>query len=220
MSISFCQLFSMSTIYTCYMHFISTIWASNILLISVFALVTNAACFSLQEYERRIADMEEAREKALQELTEHYEVKLEEMKLQLEQASDEQRHQLKESEELQRQTEEDADREILDVKNNYERKLRQRWEENTKLRGEVGILSKKVGSLQEEIKMLKDEIQRLKQEVKKRDGIIASLKTDIDGLKKEIQERDDTIQDKVLQQTYMIIILIARELPTWHIAVY
>ena len=151
----------------------------------------------LQEYERRIADMEEAREKALQELTEHYEVKLEEMKLQLEQASDEQRHQLKESEELQRQTEEDADREILDVKNNYERKLRQRWEENTKLRGEVGILSKKVGSLQEEIKSLKDEIQRLKQEVKKRDGIITSLKTDIEGLKKEIQERDDTIQDKV-----------------------
>ena len=153
--------------------------------------------FFLQEYERRIADMEEAREKALQELTEHYEVKLEDMKLQLEQASDEQRHQLKESEELQRQTEEDADREILDVKNNYERKLRQRWEENTKLRGEVGILSKKVGSLQEEIKNLKDEIQRLKQEVKKRDGIIASLKTDIEGLKKEIQERDDTIQDKV-----------------------
>ena len=59
------------------------------------------------------------------------------------QAADEQRQQMKEGEELQRQTEEDADREILDLKNHYELQLRQRLEENTKLRGEVGILSKK-----------------------------------------------------------------------------
>ena len=101
----------------------------------------------LKDYERRITDMEDAREKALQELTEHYQAKLQEKEVQLDQASDEQRQQLRESEELQRQTEEDADREILDLKNRYERQLRQRWEENTKLRGEVGILSKKVSSL-------------------------------------------------------------------------
>ena len=88
--------------------------------------------------------MEEAREKALQELTEHYEAKLQEKNLQLEQASDEQRHQLKESEELQKQTEEDADREILDLKNRYERQLRQRMDEINKLKGDVGIYTKKV----------------------------------------------------------------------------
>ncbi len=99
---------------------------------------------SPQDYERRLTDMEEAREKALQELTEHYQAKLQEKEVQLDQASDELRQQLKESEELQRQTEEDADREILDLKNHYERQLRQKFEENTKLRGEVGILSKKV----------------------------------------------------------------------------
>lgn len=88
--------------------------------------------------------MEEAREKALQELTEYYEAKIQEKNMQLEQAADEQRQQLKEGEELQRQTEEDADHEILDLKNRYERQLRQRREENTKLRGEVGILTKKV----------------------------------------------------------------------------
>lgn len=104
--------------------------------------------FFLKDYERRITDMEDAREKALQELTEHYQAKLQEKEVQLDQASDEQRQQLRESEELQRQTEEDADREILDLKNRYERQLRQRWEENTKLRGEVGILSKKVSTIQ------------------------------------------------------------------------
>ena len=59
------------------------------------------------------------------------------------QAADEKRQQTREGEELQRQTEEDADREILDLKNNYERQLRQSMEKNTKLRGEVGILGKK-----------------------------------------------------------------------------
>ncbi len=91
--------------------------------------------------------MDEAREKALQELTEYYESKLQEKNILIEQASDEQRQQLREGEELQRQTEEDADREILDLKNRYERQLRQRREENTKLRGEVGILTKKVITL-------------------------------------------------------------------------
>ena len=40
---------------------------------------------SLQDYERRLSDMEEARERALQELTEHYEAKLQEKNIQLEQ---------------------------------------------------------------------------------------------------------------------------------------
>lgn len=93
--------------------------------------------------------MEEAREKALQELTDYYEAKIQEKNAQLDQAADEQRQQLKEGEELQRQTEEDADREILDLKNRYERMLRQRREENTKLRGEVGILTKKVRTTQQ-----------------------------------------------------------------------
>lgn len=149
-----------------------------------------------EDYERRLSDMEEARERALQELTEHYEAKLQEKNIQLEQAADEKRQQTREGEELQRQTEEDADREILDLKNNYERQLRQSMEKNTKLRGEVGILGKKVGTLQEDMNGLRSDIQHLKLEVKKRDGVIASLKTDIEGLKREIQERDATIHDK------------------------
>lgn len=109
--------------------------------------------------------------------------------------------------------EDDTDQEILALKNNYERQLREQTDENLKLRGDTGILKKKVtlkkvdsiilfvhlkvDSLQNEISELKAEIQQLKQEVKKREGIINSLRSDIEGMKKEIQERDDTIRDKV-----------------------
>ena len=41
----------------------------------------------MQDYERRITDMEDAREKALQELTEYYEAKLQDKNMQLEQVS-------------------------------------------------------------------------------------------------------------------------------------
>lgn len=42
-----------------------------------------------------------------------------------------------------RQTEEDADQEILQLKNKYEWQLRKRQEECTKLKGELGLQTKK-----------------------------------------------------------------------------
>ena len=57
---------------------------------------------------------------------------------------DESRQNQKEYEETRRQIEEDADREILDIKNKYERRLRDEKEANSRLKGETGILTKKV----------------------------------------------------------------------------
>ena len=54
------------------------------------------------------------------------------------------RQQHREYEETKRQIEEDADREILDVKNKYERRLRDEIETNMRLKGESGIMRKKV----------------------------------------------------------------------------
>lgn len=71
--------------------------------------------------------------------------KLEEKNQQLDQALDESRQNQKEYEETSRQIEEDADREILDMKNKYERRLRDEKEANSRLKGETGILTKKVG---------------------------------------------------------------------------
>ena len=51
---------------------------------------------------------------------------------------------MREHEETKRQIEEDADREILDIKNKYERRLRDEKEQNLRLKGETGIMRKKV----------------------------------------------------------------------------
>lgn len=45
---------------------------------------------------------------------------------------------------MKKQIEEDADREILDIKNKYERRLRDEKEANMRLKGETGIMRKKV----------------------------------------------------------------------------
>ena len=60
------------------------------------------------------------------------------------QESDEHRQQQREAEEMLRQTEEDTDQEILQLKNKYEWQLRKRQEECTKLKGELGLRTKKV----------------------------------------------------------------------------
>ena len=62
----------------------------------------------------------------------------------LKQSQDESRQQLREYEETKKQIEEDADREILDIKNKYERRLREEKEANLRLKGETGIMRKKV----------------------------------------------------------------------------
>ena len=61
------------------------------------------------------------------------------------QAHHEATQQQREYDETKRQIEEDADREILDIKNKYERRLRDEIETNMRLKGESGIMRKKVG---------------------------------------------------------------------------
>ena len=50
----------------------------------------------------------------------------------------------RESEETRKQIEEDGDREMLDTKNKYEKRLRDEQETNLKLKNDSGIMRKKV----------------------------------------------------------------------------
>lgn len=149
-----------------------------------------------EDYDRQLVEMEESKQRALEELTEYYETKIQEMTTKLEQSNDETRQQTREYEETKKQIEEDADREILDIKNKYERRLRDEKEANMRLKGETGIMKKKFTSLQKEIDDHKEEIKKYQADKAKLENIIRNLEKDILGLKKEIQERDDTIQDK------------------------
>ncbi|KAL5255192.1 hypothetical protein ACHWQZ_G014581 [Mnemiopsis leidyi] len=149
-----------------------------------------------EEYERQLAAKSESHKQALREQTEQYETKLHEKIGQLEAAHDEMRQTMRIHEETKKQIEEDADREILDIKNMYERRLREEKEGNMRLTGETGIMKKKFKSQEQEIEALKSDINNLNTEKNKLNGVIKSLEKDILGLKKEIQERDETIQDK------------------------
>ena len=80
------------------------------------------------------------------------------------QSNDETRQQTREYEETKKQIEEDADREILDIKNKYERRLRDEKESNTRLKGETGIMKKKVSNQKKQLIFLiffKDMSQRM-----------------------------------------------------------
>lgn len=114
------------------------------------------------------------------------------------QSHQENRTQTREYDETKRQFEEDNDREVLDMKIKYEKRLKEEREANAKLKGETGIMKKKFTSLQKEIDDLKEEIKTKLSEIAKLNNVIKNLEKDVQGLKKEIQERDETIQDKVI----------------------
>lgn len=150
-----------------------------------------------ESYESQISEMTAAKERMCEELTTFFENKLNEKTQLMEALKKENREQVMEHEVTKRLVEEDADREILDLKTQYERRLREERESNARLRGESGIMKKKFASLQKEIDDHKEEIKKFHGETQKLNNVIRSQEKDIQGLKKEIQERDETIQDKV-----------------------
>lgn len=54
------------------------------------------------------------------------------------------RQQLQAHEEIKKQIEEDEDREILEMKIKYERRLVEQKESNLQLKGEIGVMNKRV----------------------------------------------------------------------------
>ncbi|XP_022235614.1 cilia- and flagella-associated protein 57-like, partial [Limulus polyphemus] len=147
-------------------------------------------------YEQQIQEMETTHQKAVQELVDYYEHSLTERETKLEQAKDEAQLKQREEEELRKLIEEEADDEIVQLRTNYERQLRQEKETNMQLLGDNSILKKKFTSQQRDVEEHKNEIQRQHAEQQKLQGIIKNLDKDIHSLKREVQERDETIQDK------------------------
>uniref|UniRef100_A0A1I8GFC8 WD_REPEATS_REGION domain-containing protein n=1 Tax=Macrostomum lignano TaxID=282301 RepID=A0A1I8GFC8_9PLAT len=144
----------------------------------------------MEKHSKEVQDMEAANnQKLMMEYEKYQELQSKSQKMQ-----EDYERQLQEMEEARQKK--DADREILDSKIKYEKRLREEKESNTKLKSESGIMKKKFTSLQKEIDDHKDEIKKLQTENQKLNNVIRNLQKDIDGLKKEIQERDETIQDK------------------------
>ena len=99
-------------------------------------------------------------------------------------------------EEILKQTEEDADKEILEMKTRYEVDLKKEKESNVKLLGELGILKKKHFAVHKDLEEQKTSISSMNSEQSRLETVIKGLEKDIQELKREIRGRDETVQCK------------------------
>lgn len=104
--------------------------------------------------------------------------------------------QTKEHELIKQQIEDDADREIYELKENHEKELKEEQDLNIHLRSEAAVVKKKLLAAQKETDDLKHKLFTMETDHIKFKGIIQNLEKDIMTIKKEIQERDQTIEEK------------------------
>jgi len=146
--------------------------------------------------ERQLDELEKEKTRALEDHAEFWENKLLEKSGQLDAANEEKREAEREHNEVRRQIELDADREILSIKNQYERILKEERETSLHLKGDNGILQKKFKSMVQEIDEQKAKREEMEGEQKKLLAHIRALEKEILSGKKDCEERDETIQDK------------------------
>ena len=103
---------------------------------------------------------------------------------------------IKSMEEILKQTEEDADKEILEMKTKYEKDLKHERETLVKVRGELGILKKKHFNSQRDLESQKDDLDWMGKEQIRFKNEIRINEKDKGDLKKEMKGRDNTILEK------------------------
>lgn len=97
------------------------------------------------------------------------------------------------------QLEEDADKEIEQLKKKYDTKLHLERDATLRLKGENGIMKKKFSALQKDIEDQRESIKEMVEEEKKLSNYIKKLEDRIQSHKEEIEERDRTIGEKEKQ---------------------
>ncbi|KAJ8957344.1 hypothetical protein NQ318_004823 [Aromia moschata] len=102
----------------------------------------------------------------------------------------------KKHEVIKQQIEDDADREIYELKEAHEKELKEEQDLNVRVRGEAAAMKKKFLTSQKETDDLKHRLFCMENDNVKFKGIIINLEKEIADTKKEIQERDQTIEDK------------------------
>jgi regulator of replication initiation timing len=150
-------------------------------------------------YEKQLQDLEKRDAEKLQKTVTKYEDIIHENKIQLEEVSDEMTHKEHVHQYLITQMEDDADREILAVRTDYENLLYEERQSNLKLKGEAGMMRNRFMASQKDVEGLKRHVERVQAEYAEFHKNIHDLGKQIADLKKEIIERDATIQDKEKQ---------------------
>lgn len=98
--------------------------------------------------------------------------------------------------ETMRQLELDTDREIEELKEDKETRLKAERDDKVRLRGQAGIHKRNGEELNRQMQQKDDELMRYKEEERKKEEKIAQLNKERDHNAKEIRQRDSTIGDK------------------------
>ncbi|KYN38346.1 WD repeat-containing protein 65 [Trachymyrmex septentrionalis] len=149
-----------------------------------------------ENFEKQLKDLEKRDAEQLQTTVAKYEAMLYEKKTQLEETFDEMMHKERVHEHLMRQVEDDADREILEIRTKYENLLYEEKQISLKLKGEAGVMRNKFMASQRDVDDLKRQVNRVQGEYTQFHKHIQDLEKQIMDLKKEIIERDATIRNK------------------------
>ncbi|XP_044759161.1 cilia- and flagella-associated protein 57 [Coccinella septempunctata] len=148
------------------------------------------------EYEQQLEDLRQAKADTEETITNSFLEKLQEKDAQHDELIEQARQRTEQHELIKQQIEDDADREIYELKAAHEKELKEEQDLNVRIRGETAMVKKKLITSQKEIDDLKHTVYLLESDHTKFKGVIVDREKDIADLKKEIAERDQTIQDK------------------------
>ncbi|XP_058799790.1 cilia- and flagella-associated protein 57 [Phymastichus coffea] len=149
-----------------------------------------------EDYERQLAELANKSKAVLDETVARYEERLHEKELQLKEAHEEMAEEIRTHEIIKEQIEDDADREIINLRTSYEGALYEERQLVLKLKGEAGVLRNKHAMSQKDLEEVKYQLSSLKDELNQLKGRKDALEKDVADLKSEVQERDATIQDR------------------------
>ncbi|KAM4741198.1 cilia- and flagella-associated protein 57 [Anableps anableps] len=155
----------------------------------------------LEDYERQQKYAEKNRTQTLVEITQMYEAKLQDKTQLLAQVrknecQEEAEQKFCEFKEIIKKAEEQEVEKIHTIQSKYEKQLLSEKEDNTKLKGNTGIMTQKIHSLQKQIDDHFDDINMMKKERQSLMGFIRSLESDICVLKRQISGHEKTSLDK------------------------
>ena len=115
----------------------------------------------IKEHEKKNVQMKESTDKMITKSRVDFQKQLREKDDEVAKREKAAETRIKAIEEVLKQTEEDADKEILELKTRYERALRSERESNVRLRGESGVMKKKFQSAVKDSEDHRSNIQRM-----------------------------------------------------------
>ncbi|XP_057670540.1 cilia- and flagella-associated protein 57 [Diorhabda carinulata] len=150
----------------------------------------------LKDADARYMELKKAKEDSETSIINDYETRLKEAKLQYDELAELNQTQAKDHEIIKQQIEDDADREIYELKESHLKDLKEEQDVNVRLRSEISVVKKKLLLSLKEVDDLKHKVFTMENEHIKFKNFIYDLEKEIMDYKKEIQERDQTIEEK------------------------